>query len=127
MLKTDYKRGVGRVLYSTSHVAEQKKDDSDRRMEYGLQHLHQRGELEDLLPRAPTGFKEQYNNTDVPTQYRMPKQNKENLKYEFLLSVVDETGLLKDDLQLKTKVWTRERGLEYFDKEVEQTEVDSKK
>ena len=79
------------------------------------------------MPRAPTGFKEQYNNTDVPSHYRMPKQNKENVKYEFLLNVVGENILLTDDLQVKTKVWTHERRLEYFDKEVEQTAEDSKK
>ena len=63
----------------------------------------------------------------MPTHYRMPKQNKENVKYEFLLNVVGENRLLTDDLQVKTKVWTHERRLEYFDKEVEQTAEDSKK
>ena len=77
------------------------------------------------MPRAPTGFTEQYNNTDVPTHYGMPKQNKEILKFEFLLNVVDEKRLLEDDLQVKTNVWTHERRLEYFDKEVEQTAEDS--
>ena len=34
--------------------------------------------------------------------------------------------MLKDDLQVKTKVWTHERQLEYFDKEVELSVEDSK-
>ena len=70
------------------------------------------------------------NNTTIPMCPRITgcrSRNKENLKYEFLLSVVDETGLLKDDLQVKSKVWTRERRLEYFDKKVKQTVEDSKK
>ena len=90
-----------------------------RRMEYGWQHLHQGGELEDLLPRAPTGHKEQYNNTKGPTPHKMPKQNRENLKHDFQLYAVDENGLLKDDLQVrKTKVSTHERRRESIDKEM---------